>query len=212
MPFYNQVHDSSTFHFWVGGKPKEAFSVFANAYRRAAERLTNALLRRNSLLRGRASYEACAVVFLYRHALELSLKHAIYKAAECACYSDISQVDNKLQNHHNLQKLAEILRRSLSLLFPDDSSLQELLTRLTTTTQELAEIEPTSYVFRYPIDTKGRPASEATVNLRAFAQHMSTILEDIETLNFGLNAQTDIASDAFDAFTEESGNVLAEYP
>jgi hypothetical protein len=36
MPFYNQVHDRSTFAFWVGDEPKDAFNVFATAYRHAA--------------------------------------------------------------------------------------------------------------------------------------------------------------------------------
>jgi hypothetical protein len=156
-------------------------------------------------------YEAYPVVFLYQHALELSLKYAIYKAAESRGYSGISEVDDRLYNTHNLRDLAKAVRASLSLLFPNDSFLQELLARLTTTTQELAGIDPTSYVYRYPMDTTGRPASQATqsVNVRAFAQHMSALLVDVDTLNFGLNATTDIAQDAF---TEAFRNGLAEYP
>jgi hypothetical protein len=77
--------------------------------------------------------------------------------------------------------------------------LQNLLQRIRTTSQELAAIDVTSYAFRYPIDTNGQPAAESnqSVNLRAFALHMSSLLEDIDTLNFGLDAQTYIAQEVF---------------
>ena len=194
MAFYNETVDISVFDFGVGGS-KDAFNYYAKGYRRAAETLTRSLLRR----RGFLNCEALPVVFLYRHALELSLKHAIYKAAAYAGYGDICNLDDRLRNDHNLRRLAEIVVDSIKRLFSEDLYLQELLPRLTATSRELADLDASSYVSRYPIDTKGQPSTDTIqfVNLRLFARHMSALLEDIDTLNFGLDAMTDVAQDAF---------------
>ncbi len=195
MAFYNQEYDHSTFSYYLGGDPRAAFNIFATGYRSAAEKLTKSLLRKRRFL----DYEAYPVIFLYCHALELSLKHAIYKAAEFAGYTGSSDIEDQLHNTHKLHLLATVLTRSIELLFPGDVFLQSLLQRIRATSNEIAEIDVTCYTFRYPIDAKGQPAAATNqcVNLRAFAQHMSFLLEDIDTLNFGLDAKTYIAQDAF---------------
>lgn len=194
MAFYNQEFDHSTFSYWLGD-PKGAFSIFATGYRHAAERLTKSLLRRRHF----ADFEAYPVIFLYCHALELSLKHALYKAAEFAGYAGSSEIEDRLHNTHKLQLLTAALARSMDLLFPKDVFLQSLMQRLTMTTRELAAIDETFCAFRYPVNTKGQPAAESDqpINLRAFAKHMSSLLEDIDTLNFGLDAETYVAQEAF---------------
>lgn len=195
MAFYNESLDSSTFSLYVGTQPKTAFGVFATGYRRAAETVSRSLLRKRRF----SDYEAYPVIFLYRHAFELSLKHAIYKAAEYAAYTDGNNLDERLHNDHNLHRLAMILEGSLKRLFLDDLFLQQLLIRLTTTSRDFAEIDPTSFSYRYPVDTNGKAvaATGQSVNLRLFVKHMSGLLEDIDTLNFGLNNMTDVAQDAF---------------
>jgi hypothetical protein len=193
LAFYNQEYDHSTFSYWLG-EPKDAFNVFAAGYRSAAEHLTESLLTRPNF----AGFQAYPVVFLYCHALELSLKHAIYKAAEFAGFTGYSEIEDRLHNSHKLRPLADALERSLKLLFPRDAFLQDLMRRVRSTARDLAYIDEGSYAFRYPIDTKGQPAAQSSsINLRAFAQHMSTLLEDIDTLNFGLNAETYVAQEAF---------------
>lgn len=188
MAFYDQEYDHSTFSYWLG-IPKDAFNIFATGYRSAAESLTESLLQRPAF----AAHEAYPVVFLYCHAFELSLKHAIYKAAEFAGYTGVSEVEDRLRNIHDLQKLLESLDRSLELLFPEDVFLRNLIERIAATSRDLAVMGVAS--FRYPIDQRGRPAAESnrSINLQAFAQHMSSLLEDIDTLNFGLDAQTYVA-------------------
>ena len=195
LAFYNCDDDTSTFSFWLGPHPKDAFNVFATGYRRAAERLARSLLRRRRF----SDYEAYPIVFLYRHALELSLKHAIYKTAEFAGYAGSQEIDDRLYNTHRLDLLAATLKRSLTLLFPDDIFLHRLLSRIAATSHELADIDAASFTYRYPIDSTGQPSAQAAqlVNLRAFVRHMSSLLEDIDTLNFGLNNTTDLAQDAF---------------
>lgn len=193
MAFYNREYDHSAFSYYLGGEPKSAFKIFAAGYRGAAEQLTASLLRKSHF----PGFEAYPVIFLYCHAFELALKHAIYKAIEFAGYTGSTEIENRLYNIHDLDRLAKTLSRSIALLFPGDTFLQDLLQRINTTSNELAAIDVTS--FRYPIDTDGMPTAEPnkSINLRAFAVHMSSLLEDIDTLNFGFDTQTYIAQEVF---------------
>jgi len=193
LAFYNREYDHSTFSYYLGGDPKAAFKIFAAGYRSAAEQLTESLLGRSHF----PGFEAYPVIFLYCHALELSLKHAIYKAVEFAGYTGSSEIEDRLCNVHELDRLAGTLSRSVELLFPGDTFIRNLLERINATSHELNEIDITS--FRYPIDRNGMPTLEPnkSVNLRDFAADMSSLLEDIDTLNFGLDTQTYIAQEVF---------------
>jgi hypothetical protein len=195
MPFYNKNFGAGTFSSPYADK--DAFNYFAIGYRRAAETLARSLLRR----RGFMNCEAYPVFFLYRHAFELSLKHALYKAAEYAAYSGNGDFLDSLHNRHELRPLAKLVVDSLKELFPDDGLFRErqLLSRITDTSNELDAIDSSSFIFRYPIDTKGEPAAKIfeLMNLKLFARHMSALLEDIDTVNVALDNLSGATQDAF---------------
>ena len=207
MAFYDKTFDTSSISYYVGSDPKTAFGIFATGYRRAAETLTESLLEQSRF----SDYNAYPAVFLFRHAFELSLKHAIYQAAEYALYTDTSSVDGRLHNKHDLHPLAEIVDESLRRLFPNDLFLQELLPRMISTARDFDNIDRSSFVYRYPVNTKGEPATDKgqTINLALFADHMSTLLEEIDTVNFGLGAMTDLAQQAFSEWFDDRINYLA---
>lgn len=73
MPFYDLKNDTSNFVISWTGDAKNDFGVFAKGYISAAEQLANLLLQAPRF----SDYEAYPVIFLYRHALELSLKHVV---------------------------------------------------------------------------------------------------------------------------------------
>jgi len=200
MAFYDEHIDQSAFHHWVGPNPSDAFNVFARAYRSAADCVAESLLERVRF----ASYEAYPVVFLYRHAFELSVKHAIYKSAELAEYHNVAGLSAALDNSHDLERLAGIARKALLAVFPRDTSLVRMLSRISRTSREFAALDPSSFVFRYPIDTRGRDSRKrnCTISLRLLATHMSAVLEDLDTINFALNNTASEAQDAFTAIFE----------
>ena len=76
-PFYDQQSDLSNFVISFTRDPKGDFAVFARAYAHAADRLAAQLLEALRF----SDHEAYPVIFLYRHAFELSLKHIIYASA-----------------------------------------------------------------------------------------------------------------------------------
>lgn len=196
MPFYKRMNDTSNFVLSWTGDPKNDFGVFAKGYVFAAEQLAKRLLQ----LPHFSDYEAYPVVFLYRHALELSLKHVIYRCAELGALREIESIKDELYNNHKIAELVEAAATSLSILFPGDVMLATLIPRCRETCRELSEIDPDSFSFRYPMDKRGRYATKVhlTLNLSSFAVHMSSLLEDLDTVRFGLNGEIDIAEDALE--------------
>jgi hypothetical protein len=88
--------------------------------------------------------------------------------------------------------------KSLDLLFPGDLFLATLIPRCQETCVELNAIDPESFAFRYPMDRRGNYATKShlVLNLSAFAEHMSALLEELDTVRFGLGGEIDMAQDA----------------
>ena len=187
MPFYYDQKDRSSFMISWYQNPRDAFDVFSRGYRKAAENLVSQLLEAPRF----SDYEAYPVIFLYRHALETSLKHIIYKSADLAAISLVEEHDHGFLNSHNLLELARTVDRVLGRLYPEDAFLGRVLSVLSTTCLEFAQIDRSSYCYRYPIDKKGAQSTkkDQEVTLRTFATHLSQLLEDLDTLSFGLNAE-----------------------
>lgn len=202
MAFYDEECDASNFVISWTWDPKKDFGMFAKGYTLAAERLTTLLLEAPRF----SDYEAYPAVFLFRHALELSLKHVIYRSGVLAAYKELDDLDDKLYNNHDLRSLSLAASAALALLFPDDEFVRKVVPVVDRTCLELAEIDPNSFSYRYPIDRMGRPSTKPhqVVNLSAFANRMSSVLDDLDTFHFGLNAEIDIAEDAFREIIQNS--------
>ena len=202
MAFYDRISDPSNFVISFTPSPKRDFGVFAKGFTLAANRLSAQLLDAHHF----SDYEAYPIVFLYRHALEISLKHIIYSAAKLSNLKYLSKFDGRLQNSHDLKTLSNIAANSLSLLFPGDEALRPIISSIKRTCLEFSKIDPDSYSYRYPINTKGKRSTKIhqLINLRAFAEHMASLLEDLDTIHFGLNLETDIAEEIYEAFEDLS--------
>ena len=195
MPFYNQSDDHSNFVVGFTPDPKRDFGVFAKGYRLAADRLTAQLFAAPRF----SDYEAYPVVFLYRHALELSLKHIIYASVDLAALKYLDDLDKGLQNTHDLRKLSQAATGLLTLLYPEDEFLKQISSVLADTCADLGSLDARSDAYRYPIDARGLRSTDehTTVNLHAFATRMSPLLEDLDTIHFGLGGERYIAEDAY---------------
>jgi hypothetical protein len=187
--------------------PKRDFGVYAKGYRMAADQLASALLNAPRF----SDYEAYPVVFLYRHALELSLKHIVYSAATLAKYTFTEDVEDSLKNWHNLEGLAQVAEDSIFKVVPGDRSLKELFLEIAKTCRDFSTLDPDSYSFRYPIKRDGKPSTKPhlVVNLTDYAGHLSRLLEVIESTHFALDGEIYIAQDVF---SEKIINGLAQYP
>lgn len=197
MAFFDKDSDASIFIISWAENPIGHFGVFAKGYTLAANRLSALLLDAQRF----SDHEAYPVVFLYRHALELSLNQIIYKCALLAKFRFVDRVNADLKNTHNLGRLFESVEGPLSLLFPDDDSLSDVIRDVRVVCTELNDLDPRSDGYRYPIDSKGRPSTgrHQVINLRAFSRRMSSVLDDLGTVQFGMDVETDRAQDAYEA-------------
>jgi hypothetical protein len=66
-----------------------------------------------------------------------------------------------------------------------------------------AQIDPRSDAYRYPIDTKGHPSTKQhqVVNLRSLATRMAAVLEDLDTVHFGLDIETYQAQELYEIWS-----------
>lgn len=194
MAFYNAQNDSTNFVVGWTREPKADFGVFARGYTMAAKRLAGHLLEATRF----SDYEAYPVVFLFRHAFELSLKHAIYRAVELAAYKYVEEIDDQLHNTHDVRKLSAAASATLRAVFEGDDYVEDLIQRVATTSNDFWAIDPQSFSYRYPINRDGTRSSthHQSVNLRALTQHLSVLLEELDTLHFGIGAELYVAQDA----------------
>jgi len=196
MAFYNRISDTTDIEISSGWDSVADFSVLAKGYASAAERAVESWNGRGSR---RTDLEAYPILFLYRHALELSIKHVLYRAFELSRYHLPGEIEEKLQNDHNLQRVWQVVSKTLNMLSPNNELMRSVEEAISRTCAELSELDPGSYTFRYPIDRNGKPisATRRRVNLSAFVEELNKVLEDLDTLGFALSAEVGVAEDAF---------------
>jgi hypothetical protein len=161
------------------GFPKGELGVYAHAYHEAANRLVGELASRI----GYSDVDACPVVFLYRHAIELYLKSIVYWG------NGLLRLRNQhpplrqdvLFRTHNLGKLVAGAKPVLKLFrclgkWPDSEfmSFRDFARFI----MELDDLDPGSYSFRYPIDRKGGSALPNCLcfNVVAFGGKLDSLL------------------------------------
>ena len=136
--------------------PKRDLGVYAHAYQQAANLLVEEF-------RGKTGYsdaEACPIVFLYRHSLELYLKQIVFWGSGLIHLQTGDALDvHALFSRHELKPLLKLLRRVFEVagwlnsagVAPKYGTFAEI----ESVTLELDKIDPQSFAFRYPIDKKG---------------------------------------------------------
>lgn len=157
-------------------EPTDDVIAYARSYRAAANRLRQAEESREF---GALDQDACPILFLFRHSLELYLKAVICRAALISVSeTELADMLPRLWREHSLMRLLamaepilEALRRSLpALQFVSDDALRVV--------DELDRIDPGSYVFRYPVTAKGGASLQHTmlVNIFVFSDQVDEAL------------------------------------
>ena len=120
------------------------WDAYAQGYRLAADLLSGHIAEspyHSSLL-------GYPIVFLYRQYLELRIKELGLAAAEFLAKEYAVPTD------HNLLKLWQGVRADLHEVFAESAEdLEAVEERI----EEFCSVDPSSYTFRYPADTKGKP-------------------------------------------------------
>lgn len=108
-------------------------------------------------------YLVCPIIFNYRQFLELSLKYIL------ATYGPTVGVDAEWRTH-DLARLWERFAELLDRYGTDDPDEADGV--VAAVVAEFAKIDPGSYSYRYPVDTRGRPIPIAYADL-----HLPTLVD-----------------------------------
>jgi hypothetical protein len=136
--------------------PKGDLGVYAHAYQQAA----NSLVKE---FRGKPYYsdaEACPIVFLYRHSVELYLKQIVLWGAGLVHLQTSDALDvHGLFSRHEFKLLLSHVRKVFEVAGWLNSSecapKYGTFAEIESVIMEFDKIDPQSFAFRYPIDKKG---------------------------------------------------------
>jgi hypothetical protein len=135
------------------GSPKDEFYPYAGAFRNAAGTLVNTLdLDRMA----RSDFDACPVVFLYRHALELMMKAII--TGDGGNFLPSERRTGRIYRTHSLSELLAVVFEIIEAVGPSenfDGDDTPNATDLRSLVEELDAVDPGSYSFRYPVKPDG---------------------------------------------------------
>jgi hypothetical protein len=129
------------------------------------------------------------IVFLYRHALEVSLKRLLYKGAQ------LLDLEVVIPRQHRLLPLWNECRPILEEVWPSGPTKD-----LDAVAEVLAQFDakdPSSTAFRYPIDTTGRASQETSeqIDIRNFAEVSTRVLTMLDCCDSGFSEYLDYKSE-----------------
>jgi hypothetical protein len=180
--------------------PEKEFRFYGEAFWRAGKKLLeNEALDRLPI----ASFDACVVVYLYRHALELFLKEILIgRGGELV--DPRPSAETVVNASHSLTKLLPDVRRifvacgwdktfgsKAAVTFDDFSSIVD----------EFERTDPSSFSFRYPVkkDLTESLHCHFTFSVRRFALIMDEVLDTLYSASYCL---PDIANEQAEAAYE----------
>lgn len=167
--------------------PKGELAAYGRSYHEAAQHLVKHIASTHY-----RDPDACPIVFLYRHAVELYLKAIIHWGNSLLRLNGKPIVPHRnIFTEHRLRVLLKsvkpILRFQKSLSNWGDSHFR-CFRDVEKVIEELEEFDPGSYSFRYPTDTTGKKATlphHFLFNVIAFGEQFDrliNILDGISTM------------------------------
>jgi hypothetical protein len=180
--------------------PESEFGFYTRPFHEGARVLARRALQRP----GFRDLDALPILFLYRHALELSLKAIILEGnRRMDLHGDgLSQADLwKVLSGHRLTPLLLHVRRVFKFVGwkwawndPQISTFADVQRVL----RDLEKIDPSSFAFRYPTNKRGQGSvpRHFAFSLRSFISVIDPLAEAFDTAVFGLSAEYGLASEA----------------
>lgn len=142
------------------GWSREEWDGYAEGYRRAG----NLLVQHVSETQANQDYLIYPIVFLYRQAIEVALKHLLFKGTQ------LLDRGTNIPKNHRLVPLWHQCRKIIEEVWPGGS--KEELDAVGEMLLQFDGRDPTSTVFRYPVNTLGQPSlpDNERINIRNFSE------------------------------------------
>ena len=161
-------------------RPAEEFGYYGEAFHNAARKLVRALDENPSY----DPFDACPIVFLYRHATELYLK-GVLRAGESLLKLEGSQptYNASALTTHPLRPLLTPLRELFDAIEWDES-YEEIASFV----EPLDQMDPNSLCFRYPVNKKDEAALPKSlwINVTAFARAADKCLKILYNASYSI--------------------------
>jgi hypothetical protein len=175
--------------------PKEPF-LYAQSFHKAAKILASSFQKDANPF---AEADVSAVVFMYRHALELHLKGIVL--GEGGNFLATKPDAISVHKTHSASWLAQFVCQIITALKWQEEFKCEGIGNLAdfkAVIEELNAVDPGSYVFRLPVRAEGHDTAPGRVNLtiRQFAGRMDALLELLDSTGDALAAEWDMRSEA----------------
>jgi len=182
--------------------PKGELEAYGRSYHQAAQQL----VRHVASTHYRDS-DACPIVFLYRHAIELYLKAIIHWGNALLRLNGKATVAPKnIFREHRLRVLLKSVKHILRFRgglhnwdHPHLSSFQDAEKLI----GQLDDFDPGSYSFRYPVDTTGSRATlpqHFCFNIVVFGERFDRLLSLLEGISVMVYEEFQSESEALSAF------------
>ncbi len=144
--------------------------TYAHGYKIAADRLVDTI----DSDRFEVDFLAYPIAFLYRQSIELYLKTIIKRSR------DLLGMEVSFPKHHDIYRLWIDSKTLIVKIWPDGPNKE--LESIQDYIRQFSEYDPTSEVFRYPENTKGKPIeiSAKHINLRNLCNIMNDLIGLLE--------------------------------
>jgi hypothetical protein len=179
-----------------------SFGLYGEAFWRAgqavAEKLATAV--------GYSDLDACPIVFLYRHSIELYLKGIGLIGRDILQLRNIDLPDaSRLLNTHILSSLTPYVKRIFDEVeWKWETNIEGLrnFQEFETLIEEIERVDANSFAFRYPVNTKGKSSLPQSFrfNVLDFCNELEPLLLCLDSANVGLKA---IRDSEIEAYVEE---------
>lgn len=182
------VHGNVILNFM--GRPEWEFEIYGAAFWRAGQSLAQSLAHQ----RGYRDSDACPIVFLYGHALELYMKAIVRRGDSLVALAGKKlPMDPRALNRHELLPLTApiyFIFKHVGWTWATETEGVKTFKDFTAITREMDRL---GAAFRYPIDTKGQAlvSHHFGFNVLEFARQLEAALRLLDGTITGLDEEWD---------------------
>jgi hypothetical protein len=183
--------------------PIRDYFLYARSFHAAAKKLAGALELDSGLF---TDFDACPVVFMYRHTIELHLKAMLL--GEGGNFLATKPDPISISKTHSLSWLAQFVCQIVTVLsWEKDFKCEgvENLADFKAVIEDVNSVDPGPYAFRYPVNTEGQGSVPGyfTFNVREFARRMDALVEL-------LASTADALAATWDSRGDQAGDVVGD--
>jgi hypothetical protein len=171
-------------------RPESEFGIYAAGFWRAGRSLATSLAKQ----RGYRDFDACPIVFLYSHALELYMKAIVRRGRSLVSLAGKKlPIQPRALNRHELLPLTQPIQYIFKHVGWTWSTEVEGVKTFRDFKAIVREIDRLGTAFRYPIDTKGQPSvsHHFMFNVLEFARQVEAAVRLLDGALTGLEEEWD---------------------